>query len=195
MHGFPCAALQHCFGSPTDVADSASSPTSEDGSDEDASAVAAVTVQPGPKGIPASKDQHAGNCNPERAKRVLNGANSNGHLGGYSNGDHPSQISIRCHCEDDFEDGCPDLGSSYPHIPRPSIIKQRKDSLLQEGLSEETDQTEAVDGTLSGCMMANKGGISMRELRCDGQGRSQPYADVGRCAILTFQQCLCPAPG
>ncbi|KAJ8381883.1 hypothetical protein SKAU_G00026610 [Synaphobranchus kaupii] len=143
MHGFPCAALQHCFGSPADVADS--SPTPED-SAEDATAAAAVIAQPGP----ASKEQHTANCIPERAKKVLNVTNSNGHLAGYSNGDHTSQISISRHFEADFQDGSPDLGSSYPHIPRPSIIKRPKDSLLQEGLSEETDQTETEDRTLSG---------------------------------------------
>ncbi|KAJ8395667.1 hypothetical protein AAFF_G00029040 [Aldrovandia affinis] len=154
MHGFPCAALQHCFGSPTDVADSASSPTSEDRADVDAPAVAAVIVQPGPKDLPISKGQHATNCVPELAKKVLNGtnSNSNGHGEAYANGDHTSQMSISCHYEEYLQDGILDLASSFPHIPRPSIIKQQG-SLLQEGLSEDTDQTETEDGTISGCLV------------------------------------------
>ncbi|KAG7454321.1 hypothetical protein MATL_G00258470 [Megalops atlanticus] len=129
MHGLPCAALQHCFGSHGDItAEPAPSATAEPpGTCVDSLDPATVTAQPGLREQPGPGELHAPISVPDQGKALnRTNSNSNGHRGAGAEGDH-AQPSFVCrrfsrYPENDSQEANPGAGRVLPHIPRPSII-------------------------------------------------------------------------
>ncbi|KAL4659506.1 hypothetical protein GN956_G3673 [Arapaima gigas] len=159
MHGLPCGVLQHCFGSNADV--SAEPTTPRAASETRTGAAAAVAVQPGPRETPESP------CSSDYAK-FPNGTSRGSSCRGDArvNGGHASEDSYSAREAPGVQDGVlqhgnPDLRRSYSHIPRPSIIRQEKDSVQQaeptdgprwkgpgqEEEEEEEEEQESPSGT------------------------------------------------
>lgn len=138
MHGLPCSALLHCFGSPADVTANPTQsldpdPTRSGKTDlEPPVVVDPVLCQPVPKPDPPLEHQPhhriVSFISTHTRTRTLNGtySNSNGQPPGRES--HSFKTPLACHCLSDSAEGHREmvigleLGVKYPIIPRPSII-------------------------------------------------------------------------